>query len=89
LYKNEIYLFDFLKNLSSHVNLIKNYDEGKDDYLKYKNILRNSYLFRYYTYGKKFGYIDYFCEDYDKELCKLVLLGKGNKLYFLTSILIC
>jgi hypothetical protein len=84
LYKNEVYLFDFLKNLSSHVNLIENYDEGKDDYLKYKNILRNSYLFRYYTYGKKFGYITYFCEDYDKELFNLVLLGKGSKLYFFT-----
>jgi hypothetical protein len=84
LYKNEIYLFDFLKNLSSYINLIKNYDESKNDYLKYKAILRNSYLFNYYTYGKKFGYIHYFCEDYDKELFNLVLLGKGNKLYFFT-----
>jgi hypothetical protein len=84
LYKNEIYLFDFLKNLSSYINLIKNYDESKNDYLKYKAILRNSYLFNYYTYGKKFGYIDYFFEDYDKELFSLVLIGKGNKLYFFT-----
>jgi hypothetical protein len=84
LYKNEIYLYDFLKSLQSYVNLIENYDEDKDDYLKYKNILRNSYLFRYYTYGKKFGYITYFCEDYDKELFNLALLGKGNKLYFFT-----
>jgi hypothetical protein len=82
LYKNEIYLFDFLKNLSSYINLIENYDESKNDYLKYKAILRNSYLFRYYTYGKKFGYIDYFCEDYDKEIFSLVLIGKCNKLYF-------
>jgi hypothetical protein len=84
LHKNEIYLFDFLQNLQSHINLIENYDESKNDYLKYKNILRNSYLFRYYTYGKKFGYVDYFCKDYDKELFDLVLLGKGNKLYFFT-----
>jgi hypothetical protein len=84
LYKNRIYLLDFLKNLSSHVNLIENYDEGKNDYLKYKAILRNSYLFRHYTYGKKFGYIAYFCEDYDKEIFSLVLLGQGSKLYFFT-----
>jgi hypothetical protein len=84
LYKNEIYLFDFLKSLPSYINLIKNYDESKNDYLKYKAILRNSYLFNYYTYGKKFGYIDYFFEDYDKELFSLVLLGKGSKLYFFT-----
>jgi hypothetical protein len=84
LHKNEVYLFDFLKNLSSHINLIENYDTSKNDYLKYKAILRNSHLFRYYTYGKKFGYVDYFCEDYDKEIFSLVLLGKGNKLYFFT-----
>jgi hypothetical protein len=84
LYKNEIYLFDFLKSLPSYVNLIENYDEGKNDYLKYKAILRNSYLFRHYTYGKKFGYIAYFCEDYDKEIFSLVLLGQGSKLYFFT-----
>jgi hypothetical protein len=84
LYKNEIYLFDFLQNLSSHINLIENYDESKNDYLKYKAILRNSYLFRCYTYGKKFGYIDYFCEDFDKEIFSLVLIGKDNKLYFFT-----
>jgi hypothetical protein len=84
LYKNEIYLFDFLKNLSSHVNSIENYDESKNDYLKYKAILRNSYLFSYYTYAKKFGHVIYFCEDYDKELFSLVLIGKGNKLYFFT-----
>jgi hypothetical protein len=84
LYKNEVYLFDFLKNLPSHVSLIENYDEGKDDYLKYNAILRNSYLFRYYTYGKKFGYVDYFCEDYEKRLFNLVLIGKGSKLYFFT-----
>jgi hypothetical protein len=84
LYKNRIFLLDFLKNLSSHVNLIENYDEGKEEYLKYKAILRNSYLFRHYTYGKKFGYIAYLCEDYDKELFGLVLMGKGSKLYFFT-----
>jgi hypothetical protein len=84
LYKNEIYLFDFLQNLSSHVSLIENYDESNDDYLKYKNILRNSFLFNYYTYDKEFGYMDYFCEDFDKELFNLVLLGKGSKLYFFT-----
>jgi hypothetical protein len=84
LYKNEIYLFDFLKSLQSYVNLIENYDEGKDDYLKYKNILRNSYLFNYYTYDEEFGYVDYFFEDYDKELFSLVLIGKGSKLYFFT-----
>jgi hypothetical protein len=84
LYKNEIYLFDFLQNLQSHVNLIENYDESKDDYLKYKAILRNSYLFNYYTYDKEFGYIDYFFEDYDKELFSLALIGKGSKLYFFT-----
>jgi hypothetical protein len=84
LYKNGIYLFDFLKNLQSHVNLIENYDEGKEEYLKYNAILRNSYLFGHYTYGKKFGYIDYFFEDYDKELFNLALLGKGSKLYFFT-----
>jgi hypothetical protein len=84
LHKNEVYLFDFLKSLPSHVSLIENYDESNGDYLKYKAILRNSYLFRYYTYGKKFGYVDYFCEDFDKELFNLVLLGKGNKLYFFT-----
>jgi hypothetical protein len=84
LYKNEVYLYDFLKNLSSHVSLIKNYDESNDDYLKYKNILRNSYLFNYYTYDEEFGYTDYFCEDYDKEIFSLVLIGKGNKLYFFT-----
>jgi hypothetical protein len=84
LYKNGIYLFDFLKSLPSYINLIKNYDGSKNDYIKYKAILRNSYLFRCYNYGKKFGYIDYFCEDYDKELFSLVLIGKGNKLYFFT-----
>jgi hypothetical protein len=84
LYKNEIYLFDFLKNLSSYVNLIKNYDESKNDYLKYKAILRNSYLFKYYTYGKTLSHIDYFCEDYEKRLFNLALIGKGNKLYFFT-----
>jgi hypothetical protein len=84
LYKNEVYLFNYLKNLSSHVSLIENYDEGKDDYLKYKNILRNSYLFNYYTYDKEATYIFYFCKDYDKELFSLVLIGKGNKLYFFT-----
>jgi hypothetical protein len=84
LYKNEIYLFDFLKNLPSYINLIKNYDESKDDYLKYKAILRNSFLFICYTHDKAFGHVDYFCKDYDKELFDLVLLGKGNKLYFFT-----
>jgi hypothetical protein len=84
LYKNEVYLFDFLQNLSSHVSLIENYDESNDDYLKYKNILRNSFLFNYYTYDEEFGYIDYFFEDFDKELFSLVLIGKGNKLYFFT-----
>jgi hypothetical protein len=84
LYKNEVFILNFLKNLPSYINLIKNYDTSNDDYLKYKAILRNSYLFRYYTYGKKFGHIDYFFEDYDKELFSLVLLGKGNKLYFFT-----
>jgi hypothetical protein len=84
LYKNEIYLFDFLQNLQSHVNLIENYDESKDDYLKYKNVLRNSYLFSFYTYDEEFGYITYFFKDYDKELFNLVLLGKDNKLYFFT-----
>jgi hypothetical protein len=82
LYKNEVYLFDFLKNIQSHVNLIENYDESKDDYLKYKNILRNSYLFSYYAYDKTLGYRDYFCENFDKEMFNLVLLGKGSKLYF-------
>jgi hypothetical protein len=81
LYKNEIYLFDFLKSLPSYINLIKNYDPSKEEYLKYKNVLRNSYLFSYYTYVKKALYIFYFSEDYDKELFNLVLLGKGNKLY--------
>jgi hypothetical protein len=84
LYKNEIYLFDFLKNLSSYVNLIENYDESKDDYLKYKAILRNSYIFIYYAYVKEAINIYYFCEDYDKELFNLVLIGKGNKLYSFT-----
>jgi uncharacterized protein YktA (UPF0223 family) len=84
LYKNGIFLFDFLKNLSSHINLIENYDESKEEYLKYKAILRNSFLFICYTYDEEFGYMDYFCEDYDKELFNLVLLGKGNKLYFFT-----
>jgi hypothetical protein len=84
LYKNEIYLFDFLQNLPWHVDLLENYDESKEEYLKYKTILRNSYLFSYYTYGKEFGYIDHFCEGYDKELFNLVLSGKGNKLYFFT-----
>jgi hypothetical protein len=84
LYKNEVYLFDFLKNLSSHVNFIENYDESKDDYIKYKNILRNSYLFSFYTYDEEFGYVFYFCKDFDKELFSLVLLGKSNKLYFFT-----
>jgi hypothetical protein len=84
LYKNEVYLLDFLKNLSSHVNLIENYDESKEEYLKYETILRNSYIFNYYTYVKEALYIYYFCEDYDKELFNLVLLGKGSKLYFFT-----
>jgi hypothetical protein len=84
LYKNEVYLFDFLKSLPSYVNLIENYDESNDDYLKYKNILRNSYLFSYYAYDKTLRYIHYFCEDYEKRLFNLVLLGKGNKLYFFT-----
>jgi hypothetical protein len=83
-YKNGIYLFDFLKSLPSHINLIENYDESKEEYLKYKAILRNSYLFSYYAYDKTFGYIDYFFEDYDKEIFSLVLLGKGNKLCFFT-----
>jgi hypothetical protein len=84
LYKNEVYLFDFLKSLPSHVNLIENYDESNDDYLKYKNILRNSYIFIYYAYVKEAINIYYFCEDYDKELFNLALIGKGNKLYFFT-----
>jgi hypothetical protein len=84
LHKNEVYLFDFLTNLPSYINLIENYDESKNDYLKYKAILRNSHLFSYYAYGKKFGHVDYFCEDYDKEIFNLVLSGKGNKLYFFT-----
>jgi hypothetical protein len=84
LYKNEVFILNFLKNLQSHVNLIENYDEGKEEYLKYKNVLRNSYLFICYTYEEEFGHIDYFCKDYDKELFDLVLLGKGNKLYFFT-----
>jgi hypothetical protein len=84
LYKNEIYLFDFLKSLPSYVILIKNYDESKNDYLKYKAILRNSYLFSYYAYDKTLRYIHYFCEDYEKRLFNLVLLGKGSKLYFFT-----
>jgi hypothetical protein len=84
LYKNEIYLFDFLKSLPSHVNLIENYDGSKNDYLKYKNVLRNSFLFIFYTHEEEFGHIDYFCEDYDKEIFSLVLIGKGNKLYFFT-----
>jgi hypothetical protein len=84
LYKNEVYLFDFLKSLPSYVNLIENYDESNDNYLKYKNILRNSYLFSYYAYDKTLRYIHYFCEDYEKRLFNLVLLGKGNKLYFFT-----
>jgi hypothetical protein len=83
-YKNGIYLFDFLKSLSSHVSLIENYDESKEEYLKYKNILRNSFLFICYTYEEEFGHIDYFCEDYDKEIFSLVLIGKDNKLYFFT-----
>jgi hypothetical protein len=84
LYKNEIYLFDFLKNLSSHVNLIENYDESNDDYLKYKNILRKSNLFGRYTFAKEAMYIVYFFQDFDEEIFSLVLLGKGNKLYFFT-----
>jgi hypothetical protein len=84
LYKNEIYLFDFLKSLPSHINLIENYDTSKEEYLKYKNILRNSYLFGQYTYVKEALFLDYFREDYDKELFSLVLIGKGNKLYFFT-----
>jgi hypothetical protein len=83
-YKNGIFLYDFLKNLSSHVSLIENYEESKEEYLKYKNVLRNLYLFSYYAYVKKALYIFYFSEDYDKELFNFVLLGKGNKLYFFT-----
>jgi hypothetical protein len=86
LYKNEVYLYDFLKNLSSHVNLIENYDGSNDDYLKYKNILRNSDLFSYYTYDEDSRYRNSSFEEDDdvKELCNLVLLGKGSKLYFFT-----
>jgi hypothetical protein len=84
LYKNEIYLFDFLKSLPSHINLIENYDPSKEEYLKYKAILRNSYLFGHYTYHKEATYIFYFCKDFDKELFNLALIGKGNKLYFFT-----
>jgi hypothetical protein len=84
LYKNEVFILNFLQNLSSHVNFIENYDESKNDYLKYKAILRNSFLFICYTYEEEFGYIDYFCEDFDKEIFSLVLIGKGNKLYFFT-----
>jgi hypothetical protein len=84
LYKNEFYLFDFLQNLPSHVNLIENYDESKNDYLKYKAVLRKSYLFNYYTCDKTFGHIHYFCENYEKRLFNLALIGKGNKLYFFT-----
>jgi hypothetical protein len=84
LYKNEVYLLDFLQNLSSNVNFIENYDESKNDYLKYKAILRNSYLFGQYTHDETFGHVTYFCEDYDKELFGLILIGKGNKLYFFT-----
>jgi hypothetical protein len=83
-YKNEVYLFDFLKSLPSYVNLIENYDESKEEYLKYETILRNSYLFNYYAYDKTLRYIHYFCEDYEKRLFNLVLIGKGNKLYFFT-----
>jgi hypothetical protein len=83
-YKNGIFLYDFLTNLPSHVNLIENYDESNDDYLKYKAILKKPWLFGHYTYDKIPGHVDYFCEDYDKEIFNLVLSGKGNKLYFFT-----
>jgi hypothetical protein len=84
LYKNEVYLLGFLQNLPSYISLIENYDESNDNYLKYKAILRKSYLFNYYTCDKTFGHKHYFCEDFDKEIFSLVLLGKGNKLYFFT-----
>jgi hypothetical protein len=84
LYKNEIYLYDFLKSLPSYINLIENYDESNDDYLKYKAILRKSNLFGRYTFAKEAMYIVYFFQDFDEEIFNLVLIGKGNKLYFFT-----
>jgi hypothetical protein len=84
LYKNKVYLYDFLTNLPSHVNLIENYDKSKGNRLKYEAILRNFCLFGHYTYDKTLRYIHYFCEGYDKEFFNLVLIGKGNKLYFFT-----
>lgn len=82
IHKNEMFIFDFLRNLSSCVNMIENYDIKKSTYLDYKSILRNSYLFEHYTHDKTYADVVYTCQDYNMNLFDLVLLGNKSEMYF-------
>lgn len=81
-YKNENYIYNFLKNIPSYIYMIKHYDESKREYLEYQYTLRNYISFICYPACNLPEFYEYSCQYYDKESFYLNLLRNEKKLVF-------